>query len=122
MLNHILGEGVEYHMIQYIATRIRDAFVFGLDFGHWFCFLYGTFGYFDDRSALYLWKLIIERKIGTGGLLNVWIIYGRNGRLSKTWRFRRSGKSMKTFGEIWEIFSFRRSVGTGIVAVLPGKC
>ena len=26
-------------------------------------------GYFDDRSAFYLRKLIIERSIGTGGLL-----------------------------------------------------
>ena len=58
--------------------------------------------------------------------------YGRNGRLSKPWRFRRCGKSVKTLGdlgdlgdlqfeEIWDIFSLRRSVGTGNVAVLPGK-
>ena len=25
--------------------------------------------------------------------------YGRNGRLSKTWKFRRSGKSVKTLGD-----------------------
>ena len=34
--------------------------------------------------------------------------YGRNGRLSKTWRFRKSGKSVKTLGDLgdlqfWEI-------------------
>ena len=29
----------------------------------------GTFGYFDDRSAFYLRKMIIERSVGTGGLL-----------------------------------------------------
>ena len=28
-----------------------------------------AFGYFDDRSAFYLPKLIIERSVGTGGLL-----------------------------------------------------
>ena len=38
---------------------------------------------------------------------------GRNGRLSKTWRFRRSGKSVKTLGDL------RISAGTGVVAVLP---
>ena len=38
---------------------------------------------------------------------------GRNGRLSKTWRFRRSGKSVKTLGDL------RGSAGTGVVAVLP---
>ena len=42
---------------------------------------------------------------------------GRNGRLSKTWRFGRSGKSVKLWEirEIWEIFSFRRSVGTELL-------
>ena len=47
---------------------------------------------------------------------------GRNGKLSKTWRFRRCGKSV-TLGDLrdLEIFSLRRSVGTGIVVVLPGK-
>ena len=30
----ILGGGVEYDMIQHIATRTRDAFVFGSYFGH----------------------------------------------------------------------------------------
>ena len=53
----------------------------------------------------------------------------RNGRLSKNWRFWRCGKSVKTLGDLgdlgdlqfWEIFSFGRSAGTGIVAVLPGK-
>ena len=30
------GGGVEYDMIQHIATRTRGAFVFGLEFGHWF--------------------------------------------------------------------------------------
>ena len=60
-------------MIQQIATRTRDAFVFGLDFVHWFRVFNGTFEYFDDQSAFYLQKLIIERSIGTGGLLNVWI-------------------------------------------------
>ena len=38
---------------------------------------------------------------------------GRNGRLSKTWRFWRSGESVKTLGDL------RRSAGTGVVAVLP---
>ena len=34
------GGGVEYDdMIQHIATRTRDAFTFGSDFGHWFRFL-----------------------------------------------------------------------------------
>ena len=49
--------------------------------------------------------------------------YRRNGRLSKTWRFRRSGKSVKTLGDLRDLgdFSFRRSVGTGIVALLSGK-
>ena len=65
--------GVEYDMIQHIAPRTRDAFVFGQDFGPWFRVFDGTFGYFDDRSAFYLQKLITERSIGTGGLLNVWI-------------------------------------------------
>ena len=60
-------------MIQHIATRTRDAFVFGSDFGHWFRVSDGTFGYFDDRSAFYLRKMIIERSIGTGGPINVWI-------------------------------------------------
>ena len=63
------GGGVKYDMIQHIASRTRDAFVFGSDFGYWFRFFYGTFGYFDDRSALYLREVIIERSIGTGGLL-----------------------------------------------------
>ena len=60
-------------MIQHIAIRSRDAFVFGSDFGHYFRGFDGTFGYFDERSAFYLRKMIIERSIGTGGLLNVWI-------------------------------------------------
>ena len=65
---------VEYDMIQHIiATRTRDTFVFGSDFGPWFRVFDGIFGYFDDRSAFYLRKWIIERSIGTGGLLNVWI-------------------------------------------------
>ena len=38
---------------------------------------------------------------------------GRNGKLSKTWRFWRSGKSVKTLEDS------RRSAGTGFVAVLP---
>ena len=75
---------VEHDMVQHIATRTRDAFVFGLDFGHWFRVFNGTFGYFDDRPAFYLRKLIIEKSIGTEGLLNVWIFDGRNGRLSQT--------------------------------------
>ena len=29
---------------------------------------------FDDRSAFYLWKFIIERNIGTAGLLNVYLV------------------------------------------------
>ena len=37
---------------------------------------------------------------------------GRNGRLSKTWTFQRSGKSVKTLGDV------RRPAGTGVVAVL----
>ena len=28
---------------------------------------------------------------------------GRNGRLSKTWRFRRSGKSVKTLGDLRDL-------------------
>ena len=60
--------GVEYDMIQHIAARTRDAFVFGSDFGHWFRVFDGTFEYFDDRSASHLRKLIIYRSIGTGGL------------------------------------------------------
>ena len=67
------GGAVEYHMIEHIATRTKDAFVFGSDFGHWFWGFDGTFEYFDERSAFYLQKLIVERSIGTGGLLNVWI-------------------------------------------------
>ena len=49
--------------------------------------------------------------------------YGSNGKLSKTWRFRRCGKSVKVLGDLRDLgdFSLRRSVGTGIVAVLPGK-
>ena len=50
-----------------IATRTRDALVVGSDFGHCFRVFDGTFEYFDDRSAFYLRKLIIERSIGTGG-------------------------------------------------------
>ena len=49
---------------------------------------------------------------------------GSNERLSKTWRFRRSGRFVKTSRDFrnWEIFSFKRSsFRTGIVAVLPGK-
>ena len=92
---------------------------------------YGTFEYFDDRSALYLRKLIIERSIGTGGLLNVWIFLWKE-RLLKTWKFRRSGKSVKTMGDLrdmgdlqfkeicwnWMFFGgfFKKNV-----AVLPGK-
>ena len=60
-------------MIYHIATRTRDAFVFGSDFGHWFRVFDGTFECFEDRSAFYLRELIIERSIGTGGLLDVWI-------------------------------------------------
>ena len=37
----------------------------------------GTFGYFDDRSASYLRKLIIERSIRSGGLLNILIFLWR---------------------------------------------
>ena len=48
---------------------------------------------------------------------------GRNGGLSKTWKFRRYGKSVKTLGDLRdrEIFSFRISVETGTAAVLRGK-
>ena len=55
------------------ATRTRDTFVFGSDFGHWFRAFDGTFEYFDERSAICLRKVIIERSIGKAGLLNVWI-------------------------------------------------
>ena len=45
--------------------------------------------------------------------------YGRNGRLSKTWRFRRYGKSVKTSGDLRDLgylqFEVRRSVGTGLL-------
>ena len=60
-------------MIQHIATRTRDVFVFGSDFGHWYRVFDGTFEYFDERFAFCLRKLMIERSIGTRGLLNVWI-------------------------------------------------
>ena len=30
------------------------------------------------------WTLCLERDIGTGGLLNVWIFYGRNDRSLRT--------------------------------------
>ena len=63
------GGGVEYDIIQHIATRTGDAFVFGSGFGYWFRVFHGTLGNFDDRSAFYLRKLIIERTIGLGGLL-----------------------------------------------------
>ena len=29
--------------------------------------------------------------------------YGRKGRLSKSWRFRRSGKSVKTLGDLRDL-------------------
>ena len=67
------GGGVEYDMILHLVTRTRDTFVFGSDSGYWFRVFDGTFKYFHDRSAFYLRKLIIERSIGAGGLLNVWI-------------------------------------------------
>ena len=47
---------------------------------------------------------------------------GRNGRLSKTWIFRRSGKSVKTLGDLRDLRDLQfEEIGTGIVAVLPGK-
>ena len=49
------------------------------------------------------WTLCLERNIGTGGLLNVWIFDGRNGRLLVTLK------------------DLRRSAETGIIAVLPGN-
>ena len=67
------GGGVEYDMIQHIATRTTDAFVFGSDFVHWFRVFNGTFECFDDQPPFCLRKLMIERSIGTGGLFNVWI-------------------------------------------------
>ena len=69
----ILGGGVEYAIIQHLATRTRDTFVFGLDFWSLVSSFDVTFEYFDDWSAFYLGKVLIERNIGTGGLLNVWI-------------------------------------------------
>ena len=52
-----------------------------------------------------------------------WYFGGKNGRLSRTWRFRRSGKSAKTLEDLKNLgdLQFRRSVGTGTIAVLPGK-
>ena len=40
------GGGVEYDMISHLATRTRDTFVFGSDFGHWSRVFDGTFEYF----------------------------------------------------------------------------
>ena len=49
--------------------------------------------------------------------------YGRNGRLSKTWRFRRCDESVKTLEDLRDLgdFSLRIYVGTRIVGVLPDK-
>ena len=57
------GGAVEYDIIQLLATRTRDAFVFGSD-----CFFMALSSIFDDWFAFYLRKFIIERNIGTGGL------------------------------------------------------
>ena len=62
--------GVEYDMIQHIATRTRDAFVFGLDFGHWFRVLMALSDILMTNPRLfYLRELIIERSVETGRLL-----------------------------------------------------
>ena len=55
-------------MIQHIAARTRDA-CFWLEFWSLVSGFDGTFGYLDDRPAFYLRKLVIERSVGTGGLL-----------------------------------------------------
>ena len=69
--------------------------------------------------GLYVWREALEQ----GDCQMSGYFDGRNGRLSKTWRFRRSGKSVKTLGDSRdsEIFSLRRSAGTRIIAVLPGN-
>ena len=51
------------------------------------------------------WTLCLERSIGTGGLLNIWILRWKEWYIIKD----------------WEISSLRRSAGTGIIAVLPGN-